>query len=103
MDTSIRVTYTLTLCHNDFSNSKEIYDTEWVVFHDLLPHVMKLHIAVCSSLPVQDRPKVEGVGLSHNLCLFLFPPPQVTEQELQDPHDDQPPSKKQQSMQINYE
>ena len=92
VDTRIRVTYTLTLCHNDFSNSKDI--TEWVVFHDVPPHVMKLHISVCSSLPVQDRPKVEGVGLSHNLCLFLFPPPQVTEQELQDPHADQHPSEK---------
>ena len=62
---------------------------------------MKLHISVCSSLPVQDRPKVEGVGVSHNRCLFLFPPPQVTEQELQDPHDDQPPSEKTTPVNIN--
>jgi len=42
--------------------------------------------------PVQFVPPCAGAGLSHNLLLFLFPPPQVALHETQQVHAPHKPS-----------
>lgn len=55
-------------------------------------HACMLHLETWVASPGQERPLLEGTGLSHNRFRVLSPPPQETEQWLQVCHVPQLPS-----------
>ncbi len=73
----------------------DIYRTSAVCWYSLgvvvVGQVWVLHERLLTVLPEHGLPPLLGAGLEQVLLLDLTPPPQVLEQLVQLPHEDQPP------------